>query len=212
MKMLVLLPFRGNFRFLSHRKIKSMPKASDIKKGAAVQYNGKLLLVKDIDVQSPSARGAATLYKMRFRDVATGLKVEERFKGDDVLDTVDLSRHQVTFSYVDGSEYIFMDVEDFSQYSFNEEDIEDELLFITEEIQGLSVLVADGKPVGLELPATVEMVINETDPSIKGASASARTKPARFTTGLTVQVPEYISTGEKVKINVQERRFMSRAD
>ncbi|KLV08794.1 MULTISPECIES: elongation factor P-like protein YeiP [Photobacterium] len=189
-----------------------MPKASDIKKGAAVQYNGKLLLVKDIDVQSPSARGAATLYKMRFRDVATGLKVEERFKGDDVLDTVDLSRHQVTFSYVDGSEYIFMDVEDFSQYSFNEEDIEDELLFITEEIQGLSVLVADGKPVGLELPATVEMVINETDPSIKGASASARTKPARFTTGLTVQVPEYISTGEKVKINVQERRFMSRAD
>ncbi|PSW21347.1 elongation factor P-like protein YeiP [Photobacterium sanctipauli] len=189
-----------------------MPKASEIKKGAAVEHNGKLLLVKDIDVQSPSARGASTLYKMRFRDVATGLKVEERFKGDDMLDSVDLSRRVATFSYIDGDEYIFMDVEDYTQYTFNKADIEEELLFINEDIQGLVVLAVDEKGIGLELPASVEMVIEETDPSIKGASASARTKPARFATGLTVQVPEYISTGEKVKINVQERRFMSRAD
>lgn len=95
-----------------------MPKANEIKKGMAVTWNGKLLLVKDIDVQSPSARGAATLYKMRFTDVRTGLKVEERFKGDDIIDAIQLSRRAVTFSYIDGDEYVFMDDEDYTPYSF----------------------------------------------------------------------------------------------
>ena len=86
-----------------------MPRANEIKKGMVLNYNGKLLLVKDIDIQSPTARGAATLYKMRFSDVRTGLKVEERFKGDDIVDTVTLTRRYVDFSYVDGKEYVFMD-------------------------------------------------------------------------------------------------------
>lgn len=75
-----------------------MPRANEIKKGMVLNYNGKLLIVKDIDIQSPTARGAATLYKMRFSDVRTGLKVEERFKGDDIVDTVTLSRRGVDFS------------------------------------------------------------------------------------------------------------------
>ena len=81
-----------------------MPRANEIKKGMVLNYNGKLLIVKDIDIQSPSARGAATLYKMRFSDVRTGQKVEERFKGDDILDTITLTRRFVDFSYVDGNE------------------------------------------------------------------------------------------------------------
>jgi elongation factor P len=85
------------------------------------------------------------------------------------------------------------------------------LLFINEETAGLQLLIVDDKPVGLELPASVDLVITETDPSIKGASASARTKPAILSTGLTVQVPEYISTGEKIKINTAEAKFTSRA-
>lgn len=96
-----------------------MPKANEIKKGMAVTHNGKLLLVKDIDVQSPSARGAATLYKMRFTDVRTGLKVEERFKGDEIIDAISLSRRSVTFSYIDGDEYIFMDDEDYTPTPLN---------------------------------------------------------------------------------------------
>ncbi len=91
-----------------------MPRANEIKKGMVLNYNGKLLIVKNIDIQSPSARGAATLYKMRFSDVRTGLKVEERFKGDDIVDTVTLTRRFVDFSYVDGNEYVFMDKEDYT--------------------------------------------------------------------------------------------------
>ncbi len=189
-----------------------MPKASELKRGLAVEYNGKLLLVKRVDVHSPSARGAATLYKTRFSEIGSGGKVEHSFKGDDMLTAVDLNRRDVSFSYIDGDDYIFMDNEDYSQHPFKLADIEDELLFIDEGTKGLVVLEVDEHAIGIELPQSVEMTIVETDPSIKGASAASRTKPARFETGLTIQVPEYISNGEKVKINTSERKFMGRAD
>ncbi|MDF7671370.1 elongation factor P-like protein YeiP [Orbaceae bacterium ESL0721] len=190
-----------------------MPKANEIKRGDAVTYNGKLLLVKEIDVQSPSARGASTLYKMRFSDVKTGLKVEERFKGDDIIETVELFRRPVSFSYIDGDEYVFMDNEDYTPFSFSKEQIAEELQFIPEGgMDGIQVLMADGEVLALELPQTVELEIVETAPSIKGASASARSKPATLSTGLVIQVPEYIDNHEKVKIHIAERRYMGRTD
>lgn len=189
-----------------------MPRASEVKKGFAIVSGGKTLLVKDIEVTTPGGRGGTKIYKMRCTDLATGHRVDERLKADDVVDTVDMTKRPVTYSYADGESIIFMDIENFDQYTFNAEEIADEMLFITEETEGLLVVLVNDKAAGLELPSTVDLVIEETDPSIKGASASARTKPARFASGLTVQVPEYIATGEKVKVNVQERKFMSRAD
>ncbi len=189
-----------------------MPKASDLKRGNAAELNGKLLIVKDIAVSSPSARGAATLYKIRFTDIKTGHKVEQTFKGDDILGDVELLRRSASFSYIENDTYIFMDNEDYSQYLFNKEAIANELLFINEETEGLLVLIADDAPIGIELPQSVDMVINNTSPSIKGASASARTKPAEFNTGLIVQVPEYIANGEKVKIHTADKRFMGRSE
>lgn len=175
-----------------------MPRANEIKKGMVLNYNGKLLLVKDIDIQSPTARGAATLYKMRFSDVRTGLKVEERFKGDDIVDTVTLTRRYVDFSYVDGNEYVFMDKEDYTPYTFTKDQIEEELLFMPEGgMPDMQVLTWDGQLLALELPQTVDLEIVETAPGIKGASASARNKPATLSTGLVIQVPEYLSPGEK---------------
>jgi elongation factor P len=189
-----------------------MPKASEIKKNAAIEHNGKVLLVKDINKLTPSGRAGASLYRMRLYDVATGAKVDESFKADEMINIADFRRHQVTFSYIDGDEYVFMDNEDYTPYNLDKETIADELLFINEDTQGLQVLTVDDSPVAIELPATVELVIVETDPSIKGASASARTKPAILSTGLTVQVPEYIANGEKIKVNTAESKFMSRAD
>ena len=137
-----------------------MPRANEIKKGMVLNYNGKLLIVKNIDIQSPSARGAATLYKMRFSDVRTGLKVEERFKGDDIVDTVTLTRRFVDFSYVDGNEYVFMDKEDYTPYTFTKEQIEEELQFIPEGgMPDMQVLTWDGQLLALELPQTVDLEI-----------------------------------------------------
>ncbi len=188
-----------------------MPKASEIKKGFAIESNGKTLLVKDIEVTTPGGRGGAKIYKMRCTDLTTGARVDERYKSDDVVETVEMNKRAVVYSYADGDEHIFMDNEDYSQYSFKHNEVEDDMLFINEDTQGIHIILVDGSAVGLELPSSVELVIEETDPSIKGASASARTKPARFASGLVVQVPEYIATGDRVVINTAERKYMSRA-
>lgn len=188
-----------------------MPKASDIKKNAAIEHNGKVLIVRDIERSVPQGRAGGSLYRMRMYDVVSGLKVDETFKDSDMLSLADLTRHQVMFSYVDGDEYVFMDNEDYTPYHLNKETIADEVMFINEDTEGLTLLMVDGSPVGVDLPATVDLVIVDTAPSIKGGSATARTKPAELTTGLMVQVPEHISTGDKVKVNTAEKKFISRA-
>jgi elongation factor P len=189
-----------------------MPKASDIKKNTAVEYNGNVYIVRDIERSVPQGRAGGSIYRMRMYDVVSGNKIDETFKDSDMLNLADLVRRPATFSYSDGNEYVFMDSEDYSSYSLNKESIEDELLFISEDTEGLLVVIVDEAPVGLMLPGSVDLTIVETDPSLKGGSATARTKPALLSTGLTVQVPEHISTGEKIKVNVEERKFMGRAE
>jgi elongation factor P len=189
-----------------------MPKASDIKKNAAIEHNGQVLIVRDITRSVPQGRAGGSLYRMRLYDVVTGAKVDETFKAEDMLNFADLSRRPAMFSYIDADEYVFMDNEDYTPYNLNKESIAEEVLFINEETEGLAVIIVDDIPVGVALPPSVELVITETDPSIKGASASARTKPATLSSGLIVQVPEHISTGDKIKVNTEERKFMGRAD
>ncbi len=189
-----------------------MPKASEIKKNTAVEFNGEAYIVRDIERSVPQGRAGGSIYRMRMYNVVTGAKKDESFKDSDMFTMADLVRRSVTFSYSDGDEYVFMDSEDYSSYSLNGGSIEDELLFINEDTQGLQVIMVNDAPVALDLPSTVELEIVETDPSLKGGSATARTKPAKLSTGLTVQVPEHISTGEKIKINVEERKFTGRAE
>ena len=188
-----------------------MPRANEIKKGMVLNYNGKLLLVKDIDIQSPTARGAATLYKMRFSDVRTGLKVEERFKGDDIVDTVTLTRRYVDFSYVDGNEYVFMDKEDYTPYTFTKDQIEEELLFMPEGgMPDMQVLTWDGQLLALELPQTVELEIVDTDPGLKGDTAGTGGKPATLSTGAVVKVPLFVQIGEVIKVDTRSGEYFSR--
>ena len=189
-----------------------MPKASEVKKNTAIEFNNGVYIIRDIERSVPQGRAGGSLYRMRMYDVVTGSKVDETFKDVDMLTLADLIRRPVMFSYIDGDEYVFMDNEDYTPFNLNSEAIADDVLFINEETQGLQVILVDGTPVGIDLPGSVELVIEETDPSIKGASASARTKPAKLTTGLMVQVPEHISTGDKIKVNTAEKRFIGRAD
>ena len=187
-----------------------MPKASEIKKNAAVELNGSVYFVKDIERSVPQGRAGGSIYRMRMYDVVTGAKIDESFKDSDMLNLADLIRRPSTLSYVDGDEYVFMDSENYTSYNINKEAIADEILFINEETQGVQVILINDAPVALDLPASVELEITETDPSIKGQSATSRTKPATLSTGLVVQVPEHISTGDRIKINVEERKFTGR--
>lgn len=188
-----------------------MPRASEIKKNAAIEYNGRVMIVRDIVRSVPQGRAGGSLYRMRLYDAVTGAKVDETFKAEDMLNFAELVRRDAMFSYLDGDEYVFMDNEDYTPYHLNKKAIADEVEFFNEETKDIQVIIIDGNPVGLELPNIVELVIAETAPSIKGASASARTKPATLTTGLVVQVPEHISQGDKIRINTEEVKFTGRA-
>lgn len=187
-----------------------MPKASEIKRGHVVDINGLLYIANQVDVKSPSARGAATLYKIRFNQVPGGRKHEETFVGDDTLKDVQLERRKVSYLYKDDDFYTFMDLEDYSQYSINSHAIEGQLPFLLDGMEGITALLVDGNLITVELPGTVVMEIIETVPGMKAASATGRTKPARFATGLELQVPEYLEPGEKVKINTETGKFLSR--
>ncbi len=189
-----------------------MPKASEIKKHAAIEYNGRVMIVRDIERSVPQGRAGGSLYRMRMYDVVDGGKVDETFKAEEMLKLADLTRRPVMFSYVDGDEYVFMDDEDYTPYHMNKDGIAEQLLYIDESTKGVLAVIVEGRAVSLDLPSSVELVIEDTSPSMKGASASARTKPATMTTGLVVQVPEHISTGDKIRINTSENKFMGRAD
>ena len=188
-----------------------MPKASEIKKNVAIERNGKVYLVKEVTKSAVCGRAGGSLYRIRMYEIATGAKVDESFKADDIITLADFSRRAVSFSYIDGEDYVFMDSEDYTPYNLNKEAIIDEIPFVTENTKDMQVFVVNDLPVALDLPASVDLIIIETDPSIKGASATARTKPATLSTGLIIQVPEYIANGDTIKVNTTDHKFMSRA-
>lgn len=189
-----------------------MPKASEIKRNSAVEINGEAYIVRDIERSVPQGRAGGSIYRMRMYNVATNHKIDESFKDSDMMTLADLTRRASTFSYADGDEYVFMDSEDYQSYIFNKDSIEEEAIFINEDTQGINVLLVNDAPVAIELPSSVELKIVETSPALKGGSATARTKPAELTTGLIVQVPEHISIGDVIKINVAERKFTGRVN
>lgn len=188
-----------------------MPKASELKKGAVVEMDGEVYVVRQLETKSPSSRGAVTLYKVRFQNVRTRQKRDETFRGDDQLQAVAFSKRPVQYSYQDGDQYYFMDSEDYTQYGLNGEELEEVLPYLSESLEGIALLLVDGAVIGAELPASVDLVIVDTAPAMKGSSASARTKTAVLSTGLEVQVPEYLAVGDMVKVNTATGRYMSRS-
>ncbi|NOR79606.1 MAG: elongation factor P-like protein YeiP [Methyloprofundus sp.] len=188
-----------------------MPKASELKRGMIIEINDAPHAVKKVDSRSPSSRGASTLYKIRYTNLKTGQKLDESYKGDDFLKEADCIRVKVQYSYNDGENYVFMNSEDYSQYTLNDGDLEGQKDYITDGLEGITALIMDDNILGIELPATVDLEIMETAPGIKGSSATARTKAAVLPTGLEVQVPEYLETGEVIKINTVTGKYMSRA-
>ena len=185
--------------------------ARDLKKKQVVVIDGNYYIVRHLETKSPSARGAQTLYKVRFTALSGDHKLDKTLTGDDVLTEVSLVRRLVSLLYKEGNECVFMDSEDYTQYLINTDTIREELQYIHDGQDGLMALLVEEQLVALELPASVSLSVVETAPAIKGASAAARTKPAKLTTGLEIQVPEYLSEGEMVKVNTETGKFISRA-
>jgi elongation factor P len=188
-----------------------MPKACEVKRGGMVSINGAPHVVDDLTVSTPSARGAATLYKFRFRNLVTGQKEDRTCKGDDPLESVSVERRPVQLSYMQGDVYVFTDLESFEEFSINADDLEEQRQFLRDDLDGMMALISDGRVLTIEMPDVVELKIVQCDPSMRGASATSRTKPATLTTGLVVQVPEYMAPGEVVRVDTRTGKFLSRA-
>jgi len=188
-----------------------LPKACNLRKGNVVNINDQPYQVKTIEVHTPSARGANTLYKVRFNGVSTGQKLDQTFKGNDFLEEIDLGRRPASFLYNDTSGYTFMDAENYEQYTLPEEALEGQTQWLTDGLEGITVMLLNDNPLCIELPAAMDLEITEAAPALKGASVTNRTKPATLSNGFVVQVPEYLDAGETIRVNTETGKFMSRA-
>ncbi len=186
-------------------------KANELKRGSLINDEGQNIKIKQVQVQTSSSRSGNTLYKVKGYNIVTGQKYEKSYKGDDNVTTIDVARKPIQLLYRDADGYTFMDSETYEQYIISEDVIADELLYLKAGIEGLQVLISDDRLLGIELPASVDLEIIECAPSMKAASSSARTKPATLSTGLIIQVPEYLAPGEQIKVNTETSTFMSRA-
>ncbi|MEQ8208685.1 MAG: elongation factor P [Lacipirellulaceae bacterium] len=184
--------------------------AKDTKPGAIIKQNEAPLIIESVTVQSPSARGGATLYKFRARNLVSKQKVDLSCKGTDNLEEADFQRREATLMYADAEQVHFLDQEDYNQWSLPLEDLQDEMQYITEDLQGILVLIYDEQCVGIQLPASVELKIVECDPGVKGNSATSRNKSATLETGLTIQVPEHLKQDQVVKVDTRTGAFLSR--
>ncbi len=184
--------------------------AKDIKNGVVLNYNGAPCIIENISVQSPSARGAATIYKYRARNLVTKQKIDIVLRGGEGLDEANFERRAVKFMYADATHLHFLDQQDYNQYSLTREEVENEAPYLTENLEGVQAMIYNDECVGLQLPTVVELKVTQCDPGVKGNSATGRTKPATLETGLVVHVPEYLTQGETVKVDTRSGEFLSR--
>ena len=185
--------------------------AKEIKPGTVVNSQGAPVLIESMTVQTPSARGAATLYKFRGRNLLTRQKTDITLKGGESLDAADFGRRPVKLMYTDATHMHLLDQEDYNQFSVPLEDVANESPYVTEPLEGMLALIYNDECIGVQVPTAVELKIEQCDPGVKGNSATGRTKSATLETGLTVQVPEYLSQGETVKVDTRTGQYLSRA-
>ena len=178
--------------------------------GGVITVNGAPHIIESVEKHTPSARGAATIYKVRCRNLLTQMKTDLSCKGEDSFDEPDFRQQEVQYLYKEGNDYVFMDVESFDQFPLAAEAVGDDKYYLIEDMEGISALILEDRIVGIRLPDVVEQELIECDPAIKGQSATNRGKSAKTQTGLEIQVPEYMEQGEIVRIDTRTGKFLGR--
>ncbi len=189
-----------------------MVPAKDFKRRMVVEIDGAPHIIEHIQVQTPSARGAATLYKVRARNLKSRARLEKTFKGSDSLAESSFERRPIQFLYRDPDGFHFMDSADYNQFSLSTEDLEDQSPYMTENMEGVDSLVVNDEVIGIEIPDAVDLPIADTAPGVRGNSATGRTKPATLSTGVIVQVPEHLEQGTMVRVDTRTGEYLGRAN
>jgi elongation factor P len=191
--------------------MRAMIEASQFKRGQAFHFKGEPVTVVDVQFSTPTARGASPIAKTKLRSLTTGKLFKESIRVSEKFEEVDIELRPCSYLYSDADRWHFMDSETFDQFGFAQEDLGALTGFITEGLEGIRAMLLDGKIVSLSLPQAVDLKVVETDPALKGATAQAQTKPATLETGLVIQVPPYLETGEMVRVDTRDGHFIERA-
>jgi elongation factor P len=186
-------------------------KAYDVKKGNVVEHGSAVYQVRDIERSSPQGRGGNVTYRFTLYSVPGGNKLDLSLRAEDELREVELVRREASFSYKDGEAFVFLDVEDFTPYQLDADVIGEAAGYISDGLEGCYVQLIEDAPVALQLPPSVALEVVDTPPELKGGTATKRPKPARLSTGIEIQVPEYIANGEKILVSTLTGEFAGRA-
>ncbi len=184
-----------------------MIQATQLKRGMCIKHENDLYRVVDAQHKTPgNLRG---LVQAKIRHLKSGSIIEHRFRSVDTVERAFLDETEMEFLYQEGDMYHFMNNESYEQMGLSAEVLGDAVPFLIPNIK-LKIEMYEGRPVGIELPQIIEMTVMQTEPSIKGGSVSNVGKPAKMETGLTVQVPAFISEGERIRVDTATGSYVER--
>lgn len=184
-----------------------MVSTNDLKTGMVLELDGQLWTVLFFQHHKPG-KGQAVV-RTKLRNVRTGSVLERTFRADEKVDQAILDKREMSYSYHDGTHYIFMDSVTYDQLTVEEAELGDAAQWLKEN-QSVYLALFDGRPVSVELPASVDLRIEHTDPGVKGDRVSGATKLARLETGVELQVPLFVETGDTIRVDTRTGAYLTR--
>ena len=182
--------------------------ATRMKKGMLIKIGDDLFRVLELQHVTPgNLRG---FVRVKFRNIRTGSLSDQKLRSEDFVERAVLDERQMQYLYKDGDSYHFMDTETYEQLHISSEALGDSVNYLIPDAV-IAVEFYGSEPVGIELPVTVDLKVTDTVPGIKGATASNQIKPATLETGLVVNVPPFVNTGDKIRVSTETGEYLSRA-
>jgi len=181
--------------------------ANDLRKGTLINYEGAPYRVMTFEHRTPGNLRA--FIQCKLRNLLDGTQRDVRLATSDTLERIHMETREMDFLYFDTNGHIFMDIESYEQYTLDAEALGDAAVWIAENMR-VQVEVLEGKPIGVELPKVIEIEIKETEPVVKGQSAARSAKPAILTNGVRVMVPPFVGSGERIRVDPSENRYIDR--
>ena len=185
-----------------------MISVNDFKTGLTIEVDGDIWRVMDFQHVKPG-KGAAFV-RSKLRNLRSGNVNEKTFRAGEKVGKAQIDNRRMQYLYANGDDHVFMDNESYEQIELSAKQIEEELKYLKENME-VHIMKYREEVLGVELPVTVTLEVAETEPGIKGDTASGGSKPAKLETGLVVQVPFFVNTGDKLIINTEEGEYVSRA-
>ena len=185
-----------------------MATTNDLKNGMTLNIDGQLWSIVDFQHVKPGKGGA--FVRTKLKNVLSGKVVDRTFNAGVKVDVATVDRREMQYLYREGEDFVFMDTEDYDQPRVSAATVGGAANYLLED-QTVTVAFNDGNPLYVELPAAVELSVSQTDPGVQGDRSTGGTKPATLQTGVQIQVPLFITTGEKIKVDTRTGEYLGRA-